>query len=205
MSGKSADKYGQDWHANFVYDPSSASGIVWKVDKFRGNSKSPYVFRKAGEQAGNLSKTGYWTVSLYHGNGRSLPYQVHRIIYEMHHGPITDNTLVIDHIDGCKTNNCIENLRLVKRSDNTRNTVKYSNNSTGVVGVYLDGKSDKNGNVYWYYKAACMNLDGGQSTKAFSINKYGEQEAFRLACEYRAKMIAELNEQGAGYTERHGT
>jgi hypothetical protein len=39
----------------------------------------------------------------------------------------------------------------------------------------------------------------------FSISKLGNDEAFRQACEYRAKMIAELNEQGANYTERHGT
>jgi hypothetical protein len=35
--------------------------------------------------------------------------------------------------------------------------------------------------------------------------KYGKEEAFRLAVEWRAARIKELNEQGAGYTERHGT
>ena len=36
------------------------------------------------------------------------------------------------------------------------------------------------------------------------LKKYGKEEAFRLAVEWRAARIKELNNQGAGYTERHG-
>jgi hypothetical protein len=42
-------------------------------------------------------------------------------------------------------------------------------------------------------------------SKAFSCLKYGDEEALRLALEWRDKTIKEINEQGAGYTERHGT
>lgn len=38
----------------------------------------------------------------------------------------------------------------------------------------------------------------------FSTHKFGNDEAFRLACEYRIEMVAELNRQGAGYTKTHG-
>lgn len=31
-----------------------------------------------------------------------------------------------------------------------------------------------------------------------------KNEAFRLACDYRVRMIEELNSDGAGYTEHHG-
>lgn len=40
--------------------------------------------------------------------------------------------------------------------------------------------------------------------KTFSISKYGEKESFRLACEYRSKMIESLNANGAGYASTHG-
>ena len=43
------------------------------------------------------------------------------------------------------------------------------------------------------------------AANGFSVEKHGNEEAFRLACEWRSEQIRLLNEQGAGYTERHGT
>ena len=34
--------------------------------------------------------------------------------------------------------------------------------------------------------------------------KHKYDEAFRLACEHREKMIMELNDRGAGYSPTHG-
>lgn len=204
MTANATDKYGKNWHEILVYDEDSPSGVVWKSDRMRGNHKVPYVFKAAGSPAGSVSSHGYWTLCTL-AFDQKLTVQLHRVVYEMHHGPITDSTLVVDHIDGCKTNNKIGNLRVVKRSQNTRNANKYSNNSTGVVGVYKDTKKWGDDKVAYYYAAGWMTLEGKLKFKYFSFKTYGEQEAFRLACEYRAKMIAELNEQGAGYTERHGT
>ena len=50
-----------------------------------------------------------------------------------------------------------------------------------------------------------IKVDDQSYSRCFTISKYGEQEAFRLAYEWREQKIKELNEQGAGYTERHGT
>lgn len=47
-------------------------------------------------------------------------------------------------------------------------------------------------------------INGKKKCKFYSVNVRGEDEAFRLACEWRAKMIEEMNSQGAGYTEMHG-
>lgn len=46
--------------------------------------------------------------------------KVSRVIWEMHHGEIPSN-MVIDHADGNKTNNRIENLRLATRQQNNMN------------------------------------------------------------------------------------
>ena len=63
-----------------------------------------------------------------------IDYFVHRIIYYMHHGHI-DDTMQIDHIDGNKTNNRIENLRLVTHSQNGHNQKIRKDNTSGVKGV----------------------------------------------------------------------
>jgi hypothetical protein len=104
----------------------------------------------------------------------------------------------IDHINGNKLDNKLSNLRIVDGSGNQRNRKINSNNTSGVVGVSFN-RSTKTWNARWY------DLSKKKRYISFSARKYGYDEAFRLACEYRAKMIEELNRQGAGYTERHGT
>lgn len=61
-------------------------------------------------------------------------YRAHRLIWEMHHGPIPDGA-EIDHINGNPFDNRLENLRLVSREDNARNLKLQNRNRTGVPGV----------------------------------------------------------------------
>jgi hypothetical protein len=77
----------------------------------------------------------------------------------------------------------------------SRNQKMRATNTSGVTGVVF---YEKNGS--W---VAEWLVNSKHRSKSFSIKKYGDQ-AFQLACEYRAKMIAELNAQGAGYTSTHG-
>lgn len=58
----------------------------------------------------------------------------HRFVWEMHNGPIPTG-LEIDHINHIKDDNRIENLRLVDRSENMRNTKMMKHNTSGVPGV----------------------------------------------------------------------
>jgi len=177
----------------FRVDSASLTGLYWIkwVDK---RLKSPVI--ETNKEVGHLRFTkGVKSSIQVLVNGRSL--QVHRIIWFLIHGSLPSVDMIIDHIDGDPHNNKIENLRLVSHKTNCENLSKYSNNSTGVSGVYLRKKRK--------YFAGSVSIKGTVKNKHFSINKYGEEGAFRLACEYRAKMITELNLQGAGYTERHGT
>lgn len=52
----------------------------------------------------------------------------------MHHGSIPTG-LCVDHIDGNKINDRIENLRIVTLSVNQRNSKIPKNNKTGIIGV----------------------------------------------------------------------
>lgn len=56
----------------------------------------------------------------------------HRIVFMLHHGFLPK---MIDHIDGNKTNNRIENLRACSYSQNQYNKTASKNNTSGVKGV----------------------------------------------------------------------
>lgn len=73
---------------------------------------------------GTVCPPGYATVNWTPRDQDQRPMprkfsKVHRIVWEVHNGPIPDQ-FEIDHIDGCKTNNHISNLRLVTHAENLR-------------------------------------------------------------------------------------
>lgn len=63
---------------------------------------------------GSMRKTGYITT----GDGSFTEY-CHRIVWEMHCGKIPEG-YEIDHINHDRSDNRIENLRLVKKKDNLK-------------------------------------------------------------------------------------
>lgn len=92
--------------------------------------KSVYSNRlKVGQLAGDKDGKGYRRIML----GKQH-YKMHRLIWIMFNGDIPDG-LVIDHIDRNIANNNIENLRLLTKSMNSRNT--------GSTGVTFDTKRNK--------------------------------------------------------------
>ena len=179
----------------FEYDPESPSGLRWKVDRYSGRYHKKLQTR-AGDVAGSIQKPSkqradnyeYWIVGL-----DKVIYRVHRVIYCLHYGKLS-HELQIDHIDGNPLNNRIENLRSVTHDINMRNLKKRVTNISGVVGVEIREK----------YIRAFWKENGKKKSRCFSTVKYGYDLAFELACKYREEMIAKLNEDGYGYSERHG-
>jgi hypothetical protein len=96
--------------------------LYWKINK--PNSKI-----KAGEKAGYINN-GYCVIKLNHKK-----YLEHRLIYTLFKGDI-DKNLIIDHIDQNRSNNKIENLRIVDRGINRMNTDK-SKNVKFIKGKYI--------------------------------------------------------------------
>lgn len=83
----------------------------------------------AGDSVGCENNVGYLQVSV-----KSKPLYVHRIIWEMHNGPIPEG-MEIDHINQVRTDNRIENLRLVSHQGNLKNQSMNSGNTSGHAGV----------------------------------------------------------------------
>jgi len=87
--------------------------------------------RFSNTEAGGMGTLGYRCLHV-------PPYGLvksHRIIYSIYYETALDTTLSIDHINGIKTDNRPENLRLVSDLDNRRNARMYTNNTSGVNGA----------------------------------------------------------------------
>jgi hypothetical protein len=67
-------------------------------------------------------------------------YKVHRIIFLYHKGYLPD---IIDHINGDRYDNQIENLREVNTYQNRQNSRIYSTSTSGVKNVYWCKSSKK--------------------------------------------------------------
>lgn len=193
---KARDTADIKWSDYFRYCTESPSGLVWRIDRYRG--KPLYKFISDGDLAGSLNSSGRWVVSLH-----NKLYKCHRIVFEIVHGTIPQG-MIVDHKDGIPGNNISDNLRVVFPAVNSRNQKRRRINTSGVTGVYKQENTTKGGVKHIYWTAIWSLPCGKQVTKSFVVRVHGEAEAFRLACEWRDKMIEELNASGAGYTDRHG-
>jgi hypothetical protein len=64
-------------------------------------------------------------------------------------------------------------------------------NNTGVVGVQKITKHNSGGTVYVAYRVNWTDTRGKSRNKFFSIEKLGNRQAFKMACEYRKEKLVE--------------
>lgn len=84
---------------------------------------------KIGSKVGNQHYSGYIFTSI-----NSKHYAIHRIIFCMHYGFFPK---LIDHINGDRSDNRIENLRIATVAENNRNAKIRLNNTSGSKGVHF--------------------------------------------------------------------
>ncbi len=87
--------------------------------------------------AGYISQDGYRRVTI-----DLKTHYIHRIVYEMHFGVIPES-LFIDHIDGDRLNNSINNLRVVSARQNQYNKSKQRSTTSSYKGVWFDKNRNK--------------------------------------------------------------
>jgi hypothetical protein len=102
---------------------------------FYKNKTHKFSKVKIGDEAGSLYGNGYLNVKI-----NQKPYQVHRLVFMMFHGFLPK---LIDHIDGNKLNNKIENLRECNYITNGYNRKIGSNNTSGYKNVVWNKKLNK--------------------------------------------------------------
>lgn len=103
---------------------------------FTYNPETGVLIRNSnGKEAGSMMKTGYLRVW---ANGKS--YKAHRIIWMIYHGEVPD---AIDHINGVRSENRIDNLRNVSGAQNSMNQRLRPDNRSGCAGVNWHAKANK--------------------------------------------------------------
>lgn len=139
----------------------SETGVFrWK--EMRGGS--PH-----GSIAGSIKWNGYHSIMVDEKN-----YMAHRLAWLYVYDEWS--TIDIDHIDGNRSNNKIENLRLASRSQNNINSGPPKNNTSGIRGVY------------WHKKAGKFTASIGVNGKSLYLGLFSSREealSARLSAEIK--------------------
>lgn len=166
-----------------VFEYNAEAGLlVWKrrdrsTFKSDGSFKS-WNTRFSGKVAGSQNGQGYRQVDL---DGKV--YLAHRIIWTLVNGDIGAED--IDHLNGDRSDNRIENLRVVSRSVNLRNSARIKPSQLGICGVSVHKATGK-------YRAYV-----GVNGKQIHLGFFDDLDA---AIEAREEANSTY-----GFTKRHGT
>ena len=109
-----------------------AADLLHELFEYRDGKlywKQPGKSRQMGKPAGSVIGDGYACIRIQY-----KLYRVHRLVWVMYgNEPVP----YIDHINGEKLDNRIENLRAATHSQNCMNRCQRSDNKSGVKGVRL--------------------------------------------------------------------
>lgn len=168
------------------YEPDTGK-LFWKErteDLFTSRHRSPKSYmngwnaKYAGKQAFTAKhNAGYRSGAIF-----ERLFLAHRVCYAIHFGKWPENH--IDHVNGDRADNRIDNLRDVTVSQNRKNVSISGNNSSGFGGVYLQKRTGR-----WVAETKV-------SGKKIYIGSFPDKD---LAIAARMKANADL-----GFSSRHG-
>jgi len=110
-------------------------------------------------------------------------HKLHRIIFLYHKGYLPD---IIDHINGDRYDNRIENLREANTYQNRQNSRIYSTSKSGVKNVYWSKGIDK-----W---CVCFSINGKRKTFGYYVDL---EEAKQVATSMRDKYFKDFANHGS--------
>jgi hypothetical protein len=165
------------------YNPNTGE-LIWKIRPMswfnHPLSYRSYHKRWAGKPALTADNgEGYRSGTLL---GKKV--KAHRIIWIMLYGDLPPEGYEIDHINGVRSDNRLDNLRCVLKEDNGKNQRLHTRNQTGVSGVS------------WYKpnKKWLVRINQNKKTKSL-----GYFNSFEEACRVRKQAEVDNN-----YHKNHG-
>lgn len=158
-------------YAHSLFDYKDGS-LYWKVQK------APHV--KIGARVGSPEVNGYETVYV---DGRN--WRIHRLVFLMQYGYLPKN---IDHINGNRKDNRIDNIRSADDAQNAHNQAMRSDNVSGVKGVSWNNDRQK-----WAVRV-------NHNKKTYQRYVQDLELAELVAIEMRNKLHGEFANHGTGAT-----
>lgn len=144
----------------------------WLKDNYDYHENGGFIRLKSrgSQKGGSLlfgkkEKTGYMRMPINYDM-----FSVHRVIWKWHNGSEPE---FIDHINGNRSDNRIENLRSVTKVENAANRTLSKNNTSGFFGVkeYNYGGVDK---FAWAIRYKGRKYQGYELTLKDAVTKYIE-------------------------------
>lgn len=142
------------------------------------------IFHRGSKRIGSKNVDGYVKILV-----KGKYYSAHRVAWLITHGEwVKYPDFEIDHINGIRADNRVQNLRKVTKSENQRNAGGRKNNTSGVHGVNWKPKYNKTpGDGRWVARI----WDGPRHVYLGSFKTLHEAKIARIA-----------GERALGYTVR---
>lgn len=125
----------QDFSRYLSFNPLTGE-FFWLPRNCEGRDTKGWNAKFVGKRADRPMTIGYRRVRLL-----GKEYLAHRLAWLFYTGEMPRGE--IDHIDGDRNRNCIKNLRLASRTEQSRNTIVSKRNKCGVKGVFFDARDRK--------------------------------------------------------------
>ena len=135
-----------------LLDHSARDGLLfWKFRDRKWFVSDKGFLTWNGKWAGNQGFTSTAVNGYKQGRILRRQYLAHRVIWCLHYGEWPE--FQVDHINGCRTDNRIENLRSAVNAENARNRGAQSNNTSGYKGVsFYKSRGNWEANIQVYGK-----------------------------------------------------
>ncbi|MFA6198823.1 MAG: HNH endonuclease [Bacteroidales bacterium] len=149
-------------------------------EHFNYNPETGEFLRKKNKIVKTIGKREYRKINI---DGKF--YKAHRLIWLYTYGTWPDD--FIDHIDGDKHNNRIDNLRNATNSENQCNRTHPKNNKFNIKGFYIK----RNGNITYY--TGTVSFEGKKYTKYINTEKASLEEATHIIKSWLIQKRKELH------------
>ena len=114
--------------------------------------------KNTGHVLSPRTSNGYHTVNLFNGYGASVKY-VHRLVADAFYDGDHDG-LDVNHLDGCKTNNHVDNLQWCTRSENLKHAYEIGVKKPSGANPIRPIRVVETGKVYPTIRECARDIDG---------------------------------------------